>query len=125
MPTRKKKILLVEDNEINARLISDYLTYKRYKVVIVEDGNNVIASIKLEKPDLILMDLQLNGLSGVEVIKQIRSHSNYKKIPIIVVSAFSRDKINEVLTADYFEEFLEKPLILSNFTTILEQYINK
>lgn len=123
MSNQNKKILLAEDNEINAKLIKDYLTYKKYHVTVVANGNEVIPMIKKEKPDLILMDLQLNGISGVDVIKLLRADKMYKKIPIIVVSAFSRDKITEVLPSSHFEEFIEKPVILSSFTTLIEQYI--
>lgn len=66
------KVLIVEDNELNLKLFYDLLTIQKYDIAISKDGLNIIEIAIKEKPDLILMDIQLNGISGIDLIKKIK-----------------------------------------------------
>ena len=91
--TEKYKILLVEDDVINAKLIKDFLIYKGYELFHVNNGFEVVNKIKQYKPDLVLMDIQIFGQSGVDCTREVREIEEFKKLPIFAVSAFSKEKI--------------------------------
>jgi two-component system cell cycle response regulator DivK len=117
------KIVLVEDNEINAKLIRDLLKFKGYEVVVVISGLDARGVVEQEQPDLILMDIQLFGTSGVEAAKEIKGDKNLKHIPIIAVSAFSKEKLEEKNLSSYFLEYIEKPIEFSTFIQTIEKAI--
>jgi len=122
--TEVKKILLVEDDEINAKLVRDFLKFKGYEVANVSNGHDVLPKTQEYKPDLILMDIQLFGMSGIEATKQLRQYPELKKIPIFVISAFSKARISLELPAEFYEEYIEKPIVFSEFIKLVENYLN-
>jgi two-component system cell cycle response regulator DivK len=122
--TDTKKILLVEDNEINAKLIKDFLKFKGFDVLNINNGREVLAVANKYKPDLILMDVQLFGMSGIEATKELRKLDEFKKTPIFVISAFSKTRVLQELPQEYFEEYIEKPIVFSEFITLVENYLN-
>jgi len=90
----QKKILSAEDNAANRRIIRDLFGKKGYKVIEAIDGEGAVAMAKREKPDLILMDIQLPKISGYEAARRIKADPELKHIPIIAVTsyAFSGDE---------------------------------
>lgn len=122
--TEVKKILLVEDDEINAKLIKDFLKFKGYEVVNVINGRDVLPKTQEYKPDLILMDIQLFGISGIDATKQVRQFPELSKIPIFIISAFSKARIIQDLPPEYFEEYIEKPIVFREFIKLVENYLN-
>jgi CheY-like chemotaxis protein len=120
----KKKILLVEDDQISAKMVQNFLAIKNFDVVIVNNGNDVIPAIIREKPDLILMDVQIAGTSGVEVTKILKSTEEFQKIPLFMVSAYTKEKISDELPPNSYDEIVEKPIVFKDFLSLIEKYLD-
>lgn len=82
-------ILAIDDNPRNLQLISALLSQNGYKVVVVNSGENALKYLILKKPDLILLDVMMPGMSGYDVMEQLRSKSEWKDIPVIFLTAKS------------------------------------
>jgi two-component system, cell cycle response regulator DivK len=85
----QKKVLLVEDNEFNRKIVRDLLARQPYDLVEAHDGEAGVAAARREKPNVIIMDIQLPKISGLEATRQIRAEPETAKIPIIVVTSFA------------------------------------
>ncbi len=120
-----KKILLVEDDEINAKLVKDFLTFKGYNIVVINNGLEVKTAVEREKPALILLDIQIFGKSGIEVAKELKEDMNTSSIPVFAVSAFSKSKVLTPEQAHNFDEYIEKPIRFSDFLPLLESYLDE
>jgi two-component system, cell cycle response regulator DivK len=120
----KKKIMLVEDNEVNAKMVRDFLQFKGYEVITISNGLEVLPSALKEKPNLILMDIQLFGISGIEAIKLLKQNDETKKTPIFIMSAFSKESVSGQLPVGQYEEYIEKPIIFSDFIKLVNQYLD-
>ncbi len=119
-----KKILLVEDDEINAKLIRDFLTYKGFKIIVVNNGLEVKSMVDKEKPDIILLDIQIFGKSGIEVAKELKGDMNTSSIPVFAVSAFSKNKVLTPEQFNLFDEYVEKPIRFAEFLPLLDSYLD-
>lgn len=119
----KYKILIVEDDPINAKLIKDFLVYKGYEIFHTKNGMEVLSKAQLHKPDLILMDIQIFGQSGIECAQELRKNAQLMKIPIFAVSAFSKEKILSQEEANLFDEYIEKPIVFSEFIQLLQAHL--
>lgn len=84
-----KKILSIEDNASNRRIVFDFLTSKGYEVIEAVNGKEGLKKAREEKPRLILMDIQLSEMDGFEVIKAVRQTAGIKEVPIIILSSFA------------------------------------
>ena len=84
-----KKILIVEDNELNMKLFHDFLESKGYDIVQTRDGMEPLKIARAQMADLILMDIQLPEVSGLEVTKWLKEDDNLKWIPVVAVTAFA------------------------------------
>jgi two-component system, cell cycle response regulator DivK len=85
----QKKILLVEDNEFNRKIVHDLLARHPYDLTEAYDGESGVEAARREKPNLIIMDVQLPKMSGLDATRQIRAEPETSKIPIIVVTSFA------------------------------------
>ena len=85
----EKTSLIVEDNELNMKLFNDLLRANGFRTLQTNDGVNAIHVARLEKPDLILMDIQLPEVSGLEVTKWLKADDGLRHIPVIAVTAFA------------------------------------
>ena len=114
-------ILIVEDNEKNMKLLRDVLTFKGHKVIEAIDGETGVALGQSELPDLVLMDIQLPGINGVEALKQLRADERTAKIPIIAVTASVMDQDRRVIIDAGFDAFVSKPVNLKEFMAAVNQ----
>ncbi len=119
-----KKILLVEDNPNNSYLISYLLKNKGYLIIEARSGEVGVASAIKEKPDLILMDIQLPGIDGLEAVRQIRASESDGKIPIIALTshAMTGDKQKALLAG--CTGYIEKPINPETFLQEIEKYLS-
>lgn len=117
-----KKILIVEDNELNAKLMDQYLKQKGYLTKHIDNGDEALDSALSFKPDLILMDIEINGINGVQACNNIRNNSGTSLIPIVAVTSFSRDRVFNEMNGKHFNEYVQKPIVFSEFNSILEKY---
>lgn len=108
MPT--KRILYIEDNEQNRRLIRKVLNFNGYDVLEAEDGLKGIAVAAREHPDLILMDINLPGIDGMEATSRLKSSPDLSEIPIIALTAAAMRGDRERIMASGCDGYLQKPI---------------
>jgi two-component system cell cycle response regulator DivK len=113
-------ILVVEDNEKNRKLVRDVLTFKGYAIIEAETGEEGIRLAKERVPRLILMDIQLPGIDGIEALRQIRAHDATRTIPIIAVTASAMDRDRQQIMAAGFDGYQSKPLNVKEFMAAVE-----
>ena len=99
MNESKTKILAVDDNIVNIKVLSQYLIKQNYEVIIAESGEEAIEKFKSDTPDIILMDIMMGGISGLEATAKIKALAGDKWIPVIFMSALAseEDKIKGCL----------------------------
>jgi two-component system cell cycle response regulator DivK len=110
-----KKILIVEDNELNMKLFNDLLESSGYETRQTREGLKAISIAKKFLPDLILMDIQLPEVSGLEVAKWIKDDDNLSNIPIVAITAFAMKGDQERILDGGCEAYLSKPISISTF----------
>jgi two-component system cell cycle response regulator DivK len=119
----KKKILIVEDNELNMKLFDDLLGAHGYETIKTRDGLKVLEITREHRPDLIIMDIQLPEMSGLDVTKTIKSDPKLRAIPIIAVTAFAMKGDEEHIRAHGCEAYLSKPISIDKFLETVRTYI--
>jgi CheY-like chemotaxis protein len=118
-------ILLAEDNEANIATFSSYLKAKGYRIVLANDGQQAIAQAKANLPNIILMDIQMPVMDGLEAIKQIRLDPNLVDIPIIALTALAMAGDRERCLAAGANEYLAKPIKLRQLNSAIQQILSK
>jgi two-component system cell cycle response regulator DivK len=116
-------VLIVEDNEKNMKLARDILTAKGYTTVEAVTGEEGVKLAKERVPDLILMDIQLPGINGIEAFKQIRAHQPTAKVPVIAVTASVTPTDRSEINAAGFDAFISKPINLKEFVETVKRFI--
>jgi CheY-like chemotaxis protein len=115
-------ILLAEDNEANIMTISSYLQAKGYRVILAKNGQQAVTLVQSEQPDLILMDIQMPEMDGIEAIKYIRK--NKLATPIIALTALAMTGDREKCLQAGANDYLSKPIKLKQLTTAIQQFLN-
>jgi two-component system cell cycle response regulator DivK len=118
-------VLIVEDNEKNMKLVRDVLQAKGYSTVEAVTGEEGVKLAKERKPDLVLMDIQLPGISGIEAFKQIRGNPSTKAIPVIALTASVTPTDRTAISAAGFDAFLGKPINLKEFIDTVKRLLEK
>jgi two-component system cell cycle response regulator DivK len=118
-----KTILVVEDNELNMKLFHDLLEAHGYSILQTRDGMEALKLARQHKPDLILMDIQLPEVSGLEVTKWIKEDDDLKSIPIIAVTAFAMKGDEEKIREGGCEAYIAKPISVTSFLKTVEQFL--
>ena len=117
------KVLIVEDNELNLKLFHDLLTIQEHDVVVSKDGLDIMNITTSAKPDLILMDIQLNGVSGIDLIKELKHSSSTKHIPIIAITAFAMKHDETRISKSGCDMYISKPVSIENFFKTVNKFI--
>ena len=123
MTLEMDKVLVVEDNELNLKLFQDLLLTQDLEVIASRDGKGVAEIAEKEMPKLILMDIQLNGLSGIDLIKELKGNTKTKHIPIISVTAFAMKNDEARVTASGCDLYLSKPVSINSFFEAVNKFI--
>jgi signal transduction histidine kinase/CheY-like chemotaxis protein len=118
-------ILLAEDNDANVSTISSYLKAKGYQLIFARDGEEAIALAQSAQPDLILMDIQMPKLDGLEAIKQIRLAPLSASIPIIALTAFAMVNDRDRCLAAGANDYLSKPVKMKQLVTTIQQLLEQ
>ena len=122
-PAGPKTVLVVEDNELNMKLFNDLLETQGYRVLQVDNGTDAMAMVEEHMPDLILMDIQLPGQSGLDVTKLIKAEPTTAKIPVIAVTAFAMRTDEERIRAGGCDDYLAKPISVPVFLEKVKRYL--
>ncbi len=115
-----RKVLLAEDSEANIFAISAYLEMCEVGVLVARTGPEALELANAEHPDMILMDLNLPRLNGLEVIRRLRSSGDFDSVPIVIISALSDD--SERVRASGADHFLSKPIDLDKLDDLMDRY---
>ena len=118
-----KTVLIVEDNELNMKLFNDLLEAHGYATVQTRNGMEAIDLARLHRPDLILMDIQLPEVSGLQVTQWIKNDEELKHIPVIAITAFAMKGDEEKMRAGGCEAYLSKPISVVKFLETVKTYI--
>jgi two-component system, cell cycle response regulator DivK len=116
-------ILIVEDNEKNMKLARDILNAKGYATLEAVTGEEGVNLAKEKVPDLVLMDIQLPGINGIEAFRQIRAHPPTARIPIVALTASVTPTDRSEITAAGFDAFIGKPISLKEFVETVKRLI--
>ncbi len=123
LQTMPKKILIVEDNELNMKLFSDLLGAHGYDTKETREGLKAIKLAKQYKPDLILMDIQLPEVSGLEVTKWLKDDKALADIPVVAVTAFAMKGDEKRIRAGGCEAYISKPITVSSFLATIRKFL--
>jgi two-component system cell cycle response regulator DivK len=118
-----KTVLIVEDNELNMKLFHDLLVAHGYTTLQTRDGMDALALARKHRPDLILMDIQLPEVSGLEVTKWIKEDDNLKAIPVIAVTAFAMKGDEEKMRDGGCEAYIAKPISVNKFIETVQRFL--
>jgi len=120
-----KKILIVEDNDLNLKLFNDLLEAHGYETVEIRDGLDAVAVVKRHKPDLIIMDIQLPEISGLDVTKKIKAEKEIADIPIIAVTAFAMKDDEEKIMRAGCQAYISKPISIIHFLDTIRKFLGE
>jgi len=118
-----KTILVVEDNELNKKLFRDLLEANGYVALHTADAMEVMDITRKHKPDLILMDIQLPEVSGLEVTRWLKNDPELKHIPVIAITAFAMKGDEEKIRAGGCEGYIAKPISVSGFLATIRSFL--
>ena len=119
-----KTVLIVEDNELNMKLFHDLLEAHGYGTLQSTDGMEALRIAREHRPDLILMDIQLPEVSGLEVTKWIKEDDDLRSIPVIAVTAFAMKGDEERIREGGCEDYIAKPISVAKFLETVQRYLN-
>ena len=124
MTAAPKTVLIVEDNELNMKLFHDLLEAHGYQVLEARTGPEALKSAIDHRPDLILMDIQLPEVSGLEVTQRIKENSELAEIPVIAVTAFAMKGDEERIRQGGCEDYIAKPISVASFLEKVKRYLD-
>jgi two-component system, cell cycle response regulator DivK len=118
-----KTVLIVEDNELNMKLFHDLLQANGFNTIETRNGIEALDLARKHKPDLILMDIQLPEVSGLEVTKWIKEDDELKSIPVVAVTAFAMKGDEERIRQGGCEAYLSKPISVAKFLETVRHFV--
>ncbi len=118
-----RKVLIVEDNELNMKLFNDLLEAHGYTTLQTKDGREALSIARTHRPDLILMDIQLPDVSGLEITKWLKADKELRAIPVVAVTAFAMKGDEEKIRQGGCEGYIAKPISIAGFMRVVEYYL--
>ena len=123
MADHPKRILIVEDNDTDVRLLKDILETRGYNILQTRDGLEAIELAVANLPDLILMDIQLPEISGLEVTRRLRGDERSRRIPIVAVTAFAMGWHEREALDSGCDAYVSKPISMLGFLRTVESFL--
>jgi two-component system cell cycle response regulator DivK len=120
-----KTVLIVEDNELNMKLFNDLLETRGCKIVQTRSGVEAVELARLHRPDIILMDIQLPEVSGLQVTQWLKDDEELRSIPVIAVTAFAMKGDEEKMLQGGCEAYLSKPISVAKFFETIDHFLGK
>ena len=121
----KKKVMIVEDNELNMKLFDDLLGAHGYDTIKTRDGTKVLDLARENKPDLIVMDIQLPEVSGLDVTKWLKADAELRSIPVIAVTAFAMKGDEEKIREGGCEDYVSKPISIVDLMKVVVKFLKE
>lgn len=120
-----KCILVVEDNPMNLKLFLDILAAYGYEVIAAETGQKALDSVRDTLPDLVILDIQLPDISGLEIAKKFKGDDRLKAIPIVAVTSFAMAGDEEKALAAGCDAYITKPISIASFGSEIQKMLDK
>jgi two-component system cell cycle response regulator DivK len=118
-----RKVLIVEDNELNMKLFNDLLEAHGYTTLQTKNGREALDIARTHRPDLILMDIQLPEVSGLEITKWLKEDEELRGIPVVAVTAFAMKGDEEKIRQGGCEGYIAKPISIAGFMKVVEHHL--
>jgi two-component system, cell cycle response regulator DivK len=118
-----KTVLIVEDNELNMKLFNDLLEAFGYQTIKTGEGARAAPLARQHKPDLIIMDIQLPDISGLDVTRMLKADPELKHIPVVAVTAFAMRGDEQRIRDGGCEAYLSKPIAIGSFLETVKKFI--
>ena len=118
-------ILVVEDNDKNRKLVRDVLTFKGYLIIEAETGEDGVRLAQERHPSLVLMDIRLPGIDGIEALRQLRAEPATGGIPIMAMTASVMTADRQRIMAAGFDAYQSKPLNVKDFVAAVERLLDE
>jgi len=118
-------ILIVEDNEKNMKLVRDILQHQGHTTLEAATGTDGVRLAQEQRPDLILMDIQLPDIDGIAALRQIRAQPNLDATPVIAVSASVMPDEQQKVVSSGFDAFITKPIDLKRFRETVQRFLTQ
>jgi two-component system cell cycle response regulator DivK len=118
-----KTILIVEDNELNMKLFNDLLQAHGYNTLQTKDGREVVQLTRQARPDLILMDIQLPEISGLEITRMLKADDDLSHIPVIAVTAFAMKGDEQKIRSGGCDGYIAKPISVASFLQTVSKFL--
>ena len=119
----KELILVVEDNEQSRKLVRDVLRFKGYEIVEAETGEEGVRLARERRPSLVLMDIRLPGIDGVEALGRLRAEADTRSIPVLAMTASVMLEDRQKIMDAGFDAFQSKPINVKDFVATVEQLL--
>ena len=120
---QRKTVLIVEDNELNMKLFHDLLDAHGYTTIETRNGMDALRLAREHRPSLILMDIQLPEVSGLEVTKWLKEDDGLRDIPVVAVTAFAMKGDEERIRRGGCEAYISKPISIGTFIETVRRFI--
>jgi two-component system, cell cycle response regulator DivK len=124
-PQMSKTVMIVEDNELNMKLFHDLLDSHGYRTLQTRSGLDALQLARTHRPNLILMDIQLPEVSGLEVTKWLKDDEELRDIPVIAVTAFAMKGDEERIKQGGCEAYISKPISIGTFLETVRCYLGE
>jgi CheY-like chemotaxis protein len=118
-------ILVVEDHDKNRKLVRDLLTAKGYRMLEVETGEDAVRVAREQRPALVLMDIQLPGINGIEALRQLRADPTTAAIPVVAVTASAMTHDRQKILAAGFDGYQAKPISVRPFLELVREVLDR
>ena len=118
-------VLIVEDNDKNRKLVRDVLTFKGYEVVESETGEEGVRLAQERRPGLVLMDIRLPGIDGVEALRRLRAEETTRGIPVMAMTASVMSEDRQKIMAAGFDGYQSKPINVTDFVAAVAQLLER
>jgi two-component system cell cycle response regulator DivK len=118
----QRTVLIVEDNELNMKLFNDLLVAHGYRVIQTRNGFDAIELARTHRPDMILMDIQLPEISGLEVTRWLKDDEDLRHIPVVAVTAFAMKGDEERIRSGGCEAYISKPISVMSFLETVRRF---
>jgi two-component system cell cycle response regulator DivK len=123
-PCAARKVLIVEDNELSMKLFNDLLEMHGYTTLQTKDGRDAESIARLHRPDLILMDIQLPEVSGLEITKRLKADEELRRIPVVAVTALAMPGDEAKIRQGGCDGYIAKPISIAGFIQVVEHHLS-
>lgn len=123
VPSMTKTVMIVEDNELNMKLFRDLIEAHGYRTIQTRNGLTAMDLAREHRPDLILMDIQLPEISGLDVTRDLKADAELKSIPVIAVTAFAMKGDEERIRQGGCEAYISKPIAVGKFIETIKTFL--